>query len=295
VVLKAESAGLVRDGRPLLDQISVQVRAGEHWALLGPNGAGKSTLLRLLATYAHPTTGAVEILGRRLGRVDVFTLRPLVALVSSHLPVPPGRTVRELVLTGATGTTDLAARWTPAAADLDRARTAIAVLGLDRLAGARWPVLSQGERSRTLIARALAGQPRVLLLDEPAAGLDLPGREQLLASLARLREHQPGLATMLVTHHLEELPVSTSHALLLRDGRPVAAGQAGDVLTSDLVSACFGLPVTISRQAGRWAATAGPASQASTGTAAVSLPASTPGLAWDAPAAAPAGAASDRS
>ena len=262
VVLRADSAGLVRDGRALLAQICLQVRAGEHWALLGPNGAGKSTLLRLLATYAHPTTGTVEILGRRLGRVDVFTLRPLVTLVSSHLPVPGGRTVRELVLTGATGTTDLAARWSPAAADLDRARTAIAVMGLDRLAGARWPVLSQGERSRTLIARALAGQPKVLLLDEPAAGLDLPGREQLLASLARLREHHRDLATVLVTHHLEELPVSTSHALLLREGTPVAAGQASDVLTSDLVSACFGMPVTISRPAGRWTATACPASTA---------------------------------
>ncbi len=256
VVLRAEAVDLVRDGRPLLEQITLQVREGEHWALLGPNGAGKSTLLRLLATYAHPTSGAVHILGRRLGRVDVFTLRPLVTLVSSHLPVPPGRTVRELVLTGATGTTDLAARWAPAAADLDRARTAIAVMGLDRLAGARWPTLSQGERSRALIARALAGQPSVLLLDEPAAGLDLPGREQLLASLARLREHQPGLATVLVTHHLEELPASTSHALLLRDGAMVAAGQAGNVLTSDLVSACFGLEVTVARQAARWTVTA---------------------------------------
>ncbi len=302
VVLRADSASLVRDGRALLAQICLQVRAGEHWALLGPNGAGKSTLLRLLATYAHPTAGTVEILGRRLGRVDVFTLRPLVTLVSSHLPVPAGRTVRELVLTGATGTTDLAARWTPAAADLDRARTAIAVMGLDRLAGVRWPVLSQGERSRTLIARALAGQPRVLLLDEPAAGLDLPGREQLLASLARLREHQPDLATVLVTHHLEELPVSTSHALLLRAGIQVAAGQAGDVLTSEMVSACFGTPVTISRQAGRWAATAGqaaPAGQVATSGPAspagpVNLPGSTPGRAGDAAAAAPAGAVSDR-
>ncbi|HEX9066876.1 MAG TPA: ATP-binding cassette domain-containing protein [Streptosporangiaceae bacterium] len=257
VVLRAEAVDLVKDGRPLLDQITLRVRGGEHWALLGPNGAGKSTLLRLLATYAHPTSGTVDILGRRLGRTDVFTLRPLVTLVSSHLPVPARRSVRELVLTGATGTTDLAARWSPAAADLDRARTAIAVMGLDSLAGARWPVLSQGERSRALIARALAGQPRVLLLDEPAAGLDLPGREQLLASLARLRDHQPGLATILVTHHLEELPASTSHALLLRDGAMVAAGPAADVLTSDLVSACFGFPVTISRQAGRWTAAAG--------------------------------------
>ncbi|HUZ55346.1 MAG TPA: ATP-binding cassette domain-containing protein [Streptosporangiaceae bacterium] len=256
VVLRAEGVDLVRGGRLLLDQVTLTVRAGELWALLGPNGAGKSTLLRLLATYAHPTRGQVDILGQRLGRVDVFTLRPLVGLVTSHHRVPHGRTVRDVVLTGATGTIDLMARWQPAAADLSRADAAIEVMGLGSLAGARWPVLSQGERGRTLIARALVGQPRVLLLDEPAAGLDLAGREQLLASLDDLRERQPALATVVVTHHLEELPASTSHALLLRDGTMVAAGPASDTLTSDLVSACFGYPVTIASNAGRWTCTA---------------------------------------
>jgi iron complex transport system ATP-binding protein len=164
--------------------------------------------------------------------------------------------VREVVLTGATGTIDLMARWQPAPADLSRAEAAIEAMGLGSLAGARWPVLSQGERGRTLIARALVGQPLVLLLDEPAAGLDLAGREQLLASLDDLRERQPALATVVVTHHLEELPASTSHALLLREGAMVAAGPVRDTLTSDLVSACFGYPVTITTNAGRWACTA---------------------------------------
>jgi iron complex transport system ATP-binding protein len=257
VVFRADGIDLIRDGRVLLDQLTFTVRTGEHWALLGPNGAGKSTLLRLLATYAHPTSGRVDILGRRLGHVDVFTLRPLIALVSSHQPVHAARTVRELVLTGTTGTIDLRARWAPSAADVRQADAAIDVMGLRALAGTRWPVLSQGERSRALIARGLAARPRVLLLDEPAAGLDLAGREQLLACVDDMRERLPGLATVLVTHHLEELPVTTSHALLLRDGRMLAAGPAAEVLTSDLVSACFGHPVTIARHAGRWTCTAG--------------------------------------
>jgi iron complex transport system ATP-binding protein len=260
IVFRAHGIDLIRDGRLLLDQVTFTVRAGEHWALLGPNGAGKSTLLRLLATYAHPTRGRVDILGRRLGRTDVFALRPAIALVSSHQPVHPARTVRELVLTGATGTTDLMARWKPTAAHLRQADAAVEMMGLRPVAEVRWPVLSQGERSRALIARALMGQPQVLLLDEPAAGLDLAGREQLLARIDDLRERQPILATVLVTHHLEELPSSTSHAILLRDGRMVATGAAADVLTSDLVSICFDYPVAIARHAGRWTCTAQPAS-----------------------------------
>src|SRR5215831_11586723 len=156
------------------------------------------------------------------------------------------------MLTGAAGSTAMLAGWKPTAADFARADTAIEVMGLLRVAEARWPALSQGERARTLIARALMGTPRVLLLDEPAAGLDLAGREQLLASLDALRDEQPALATVLVTHHLEELPATTSHALLLRDGRMLAAGPAAEVLTTELVSACFDYPVVIARQSGRW-------------------------------------------
>ncbi len=259
ILLRADSVDLVRAGRLLLDQVSVTVRAGQQWALLGPNGAGKSTLLRLLATYVHPTRGQVDVLGHRLGRVDVFTLRPHIALVSTHRRVEPARTVRDVVLTGITGTLDLAALWTPADADLDNADEVMKVMGLSALAGARWPTLSQGERGRTLIARALLGQPRVLLLDEPAAGLDVAGREQLLASIADLSRNRPALATVVVTHHLEELPVSTSHALLLLEGRTLATGPAADVLTSERVSACFGHPVTVTRNADRWSCVAQPA------------------------------------
>jgi iron complex transport system ATP-binding protein len=268
VVLRAADVDLVRGSKLLLDQVSITIRAGEHWALLGPNGAGKSTLLQIMATYAHPTRGQVDILGQRLGRVDVFTLRPLIGHVSPHHRVEPRRRVRDVVLTGATGTIELVQRRESTADEQSRATALIGLMGLDGLADARWQVLSQGERGRTLIARALMAQPRLLLLDEPAAGLDVPGREQLLASLDELRERQPGLATVLVTHHLEELPVSTTHALLLRGGRMLAAGPAAEMLTTELASACFGYPITIRRHAGRWAAVAGQAAPSRPGTAA---------------------------
>jgi len=259
-VLRVQSVDLeVHSGRLLLDQVTFTVRSGEHWALLGPNGAGKSTLLRILSTYAHPTRGQVDILGYRLGRVNVFTLRPWIGFVTPQHPLRTALTVREVVLTGATGTIELPPRRVPTGSELRRAGVLIDLLGLAPLAEARWPLLSHGERSRTLIARALMPEPRLLLLDEPAAGLDVAGREQLLASLDDLRGRLPDLATVLVTHHLEELPSSTSHALLLREGRVVAAGPAADVLTTEQVSTCFDYPIAIARHAGRWASVASPA------------------------------------
>jgi len=254
IVFQAASVDLVRDSRLLLDQVSVAIRAGEHWALLGPNGAGKSTLLQIMATYAYPSRGHAEVLGHRLGRVDVFTLRPWIGLVSSHHRVDSHRTVREVVLTGITGTIQLVPRRETSTDELSRATALIELMGLAGRADAPWQVLSQGERGRSLIARALMARPRLLLLDEPAAGLDVAGREQLLASLDDLRLQQPGLATVLVTHHLEELPASTTHALLLRGGRILAAGAIDDVLTTELATACFGHAVAVSRLAGRWAA-----------------------------------------
>ena len=161
--------------------------------------------------------------------------------------------MREVVLTGATGTIELVPRRQPGTGELARADAAIALMGLTGLAGSRWLTLSQGERGRTLIARALLTPAQILLLDEPAAGLDLAGREQLLISLDEVSRQRPELATILVTHHIEELPASTSHAILLRAGRSVAAGPSEAVLTSELISACFDYPLTITRQpTGRW-------------------------------------------
>ncbi|MEV7074471.1 ABC transporter ATP-binding protein [Streptomyces sp. NPDC091972] len=251
-VLRAEDVWLVRDGKPILQEVSLTVRAGEHWALLGANGAGKSTLLGLLGALVHPTRGTVEVLGRRLGRVDLRELRAHVGHVDPRHPLTAPLRVRDVVLTGLTNSVAPLPRWRPTPEQRDRADRLVDTLGLAGLADARWPTLSHGQRGRTLIARALMPKPRLLLLDEPATGLDLPGREQLIDALDVLRRGHPALATVLVTHHLEELPPGTSHALLLREGRVLAQGRASEVLTGDQVGKCFDLPLVLDRREGRW-------------------------------------------
>ncbi|MCI3273237.1 ABC transporter ATP-binding protein [Streptomyces cylindrosporus] len=251
-VLRAEDVHVVRDGRPILQEVSLTVRAGEHWALLGANGAGKSTLLSLLGARVHPSRGSVEVLGRRLGLVDVRELRSYVGHVDPRHPLAEPLRVRDVVLTGLTNSVVPLPRWRPTAEQEERAERLIATLGLAERRESRWPTLSQGQRGRTLIARALMPEPRLLLLDEPATGLDLPGREQLIAALDELRLAHPTLATVLVTHHLEELPPGTTHALLLRDGRVLAQGPAAGVLTGDQVGKCFDLPLSLTRHDGRW-------------------------------------------
>ncbi|MFB6711958.1 MULTISPECIES: ABC transporter ATP-binding protein [unclassified Streptomyces] len=255
-VIRADGVSLVRDGTVLLDSVSLIVRSGEHWALLGANGAGKSTLLGLLGAVNHPTRGSVEVLGRTLGRVDLRELRSLLGHVNPRHPLRSPLSVHEVVLTGLTNSVEPVPRWSASTEQRARAERLLKMLGMGGKTGSRWPALSQGERGRTLIARALMPRPRLLLLDEPATGLDLAAREQLLDSLDTLREEHPELATVLVTHHLEELPASTTHAMLLRGGRCVASGPADEVLTTDQVSDCFGHPVRISRTDGRWAARA---------------------------------------
>jgi len=238
----------------LLDDINWHVRPGEHWALLGPNGAGKSTLLRIAGGLRHPSAGTVDVLGRRLGRVDVRTLWPLIGFVNPTLrPPPPDLAVEDVVLTGATGTIQpLWDRYGPP----ERRRVArlLEVMGVARLVGREYGTCSDGERGRVLIARALMPAPRLLLLDEPTAGLDMAGREGLLAALAQLAGEEPDLASVVVSHHLEDLPVATDHALLLNGGRVVAEGAVDDVLTDDVVSRCFGIEVRIHRAGGRWTA-----------------------------------------
>ncbi|WP_327708237.1 ATP-binding cassette domain-containing protein [Streptomyces sp. NBC_00464] len=255
-VIRADRVSLVRDGNVLLDSVSLTVRSGEHWALLGANGAGKSTLLGLLGAVTHPTRGTVEVLGRTLGRVDLRELRTLLGHVDPRHPLRSPLTVNQVVLTGLTNSVEPLPRWSPVAEQRERAERLLKMLGMGSRTQSRWPALSQGERGRTLIARALMPQPRLLLLDEPATGLDLAAREQLLESLDALREEHPELATVLVTHHLEELPASTTHAMLLRGGRCMARGPADHVLTTDQVSDCFGHPVRITRADGRWTARA---------------------------------------
>ncbi|MFD8333790.1 ABC transporter ATP-binding protein [Streptomyces solisilvae] len=253
-VLKLSDVDVVRDGTPLLASISLTVHQGEHWALLGSNGAGKSTLLSLAGALVHPTHGTVEVLGRTLGRVDLRELRSFVGHVDPRHPLRSPLRVRDVVLTGLTNTVEPVPRRQPTAEQRDRADRLLTTLGMGGKLDARWPTLSQGQRGRVLIARALMPLPRLLLLDEPATGLDLAAREQLLESLDTLRRDHPELATVLVTHHLEELPASTTHAMLLRAGECLASGAVDEVVTTDHITKCFDHPVHITRTDGRWTA-----------------------------------------
>ena len=246
--------------KALLEGIGWEVRAGERWALLGPNGAGKTTLLTLAGAVDFPSRGTVEILGEAMGRTDVPRLREAIGFVDARAGArfAPMLSVRQVVRTGATATIGyFEERLT--GLDVDRADMLLGLFRLGALAERRFADCSQGERKRALIARALVARPRLVLLDEPGAGLDLPGREILLGALSRLADDDPGLAVVLTTHHLEELPASTTHALLLREGRAVASGPVDEALRSESASACFGLPVEVARVDGRWTARTVPA------------------------------------
>ncbi|WP_235618825.1 ABC transporter ATP-binding protein [Embleya scabrispora] len=229
------------------------VREGERWALLGHNGAGKSTILALAGALRFPGNGAVTVLGKRLGKVDVREVRAQVGAVNAALRVPEYLTVTDYVLTGASGTVQpLYGKYGPA--EHARAAELIALLGLERLARREIAVCSQGERGRARIARALMPDPRLLLLDEPANALDLPSREELLEAIDSLTREYPRLTLVIVTHHLEELPTAVSHALLLRRGATVASGPVREVMTDANLSECFGIPLTVRAEDGRWAA-----------------------------------------
>ena len=254
-VWRWDSAAGVR--RPILDRVDWEAGSGELWALLGPNGAGKTTLLTVLGAVEFPSSGSVEILGERLGRTDVFRLRERIGFVDARLgrSFAPELTVAEVVRTGSTGTIGLfEERLGPH--DREHAATQLVTLGIAHLADRRFTVCSHGERTRALIARALVARPRLLLLDEPGSGLDLGGRETLLTALGRVVADDPELTVVVTTHHLEELPQATTHALLLRDGRIVSAGPVAATLTAGALGACFGLDVQVVRSNGRWHATA---------------------------------------
>jgi iron complex transport system ATP-binding protein len=240
-------------GAQLLRELSWVVRAGEHWALLGPNGAGKSTLLSVVGAMRHPSSGRVAVLGSTLGRVDVRELRAYVGMVAPSLRLPGRMTVEQVVLTGVTGSIQ-PARGGYSDAEHARASSLLELLGCAALAGRTVDGCSQGERQRVRIARALMASPPLLLLDEPSAALDLTARETLLAALNALADTQPWLATVLVAHQLEDLPPSTTHALLLRHGHVVAAGPVDEVLTGAPLSACFGMEVRVRRDDDRWTA-----------------------------------------
>jgi iron complex transport system ATP-binding protein len=247
-------------GAVLLDGVTIDVARGRHLALLGLNGSGKTTVLRVLATRLYPSSGGVEVLGVRFGSGDLREVRTRVALVSVALDELDRARARvdHLVAAAATGST-----WPvgdPFASGHDdieqRVLRALARVGIAHLAHRRVDTLSQGERQRVRIARAVSIDPELLLLDEPFAGMDLAGRELLIADLDRLLAEPDGPTVVIVTHHLEELPSSIVEVVLLRGGRVVAAGPTATTLTDEHVSDAFGLPVRVRGEAGRWSAIA---------------------------------------
>ncbi|HEY3260092.1 MAG TPA: ABC transporter ATP-binding protein [Pseudonocardiaceae bacterium] len=237
-----------RGASTLLDSVNWRVELDERWVILGPNGAGKTTLLRLAGAELHPSSGVVDVLGERLGRTNVFELRPRIGFCSAAVAgrVPGHELVRDLVLSAGYA---VLGRWREAYHEIDtgRAEALLDAFGVAPLAGRRYDTLSEGERKRVLIARALMTDPELLLLDEPAAGLDLSGREDLVARLSELAMDPDAPALVLVTHHVEEIPPGFTHVLLMRDGGIVTQGLLDEVLTSVSLSATFGQPLVLER------------------------------------------------
>jgi iron complex transport system ATP-binding protein len=259
-VVELDGVGVTVDGSTILSGVTLTIEAREHLAVLGPNGSGKTTLLRVLSSYRYPTRGQATVLGARFGHSDLRELRPRIGFVSTALDELLRGTAAALPLVAAAraGSTWPDQHTLDDPADVAAAERALRRAGAHHLADRRVDTLSQGERQRVRIARALATEPELLLLDEPFAGLDLGGRESLLADLDAVLTEPDGPTVVLVVHHLEELPTSIRSALLLRDGAVVAGGPVGEVLVDGHVSAAFGLPVTVRAQDGRWWARARP-------------------------------------
>lgn len=256
-VLELSSVGLDRGGKTLLHSVDWQVKEDERWVIMGPNGAGKTTLLQLAGARIHPTRGVVGILDEVMGAVDVFELRPRIGLASASLAaqIPEQETVLNVVVTASYGITG---RWREQYEKQD-ARRAFGLLetwGMATFMNRTFASLSEGERKRVQIARALMTDPELLLLDEPGAGLDLAGREDLISRLTDLARDPEAPAIVLVTHHLEEVPPGFTHAMLLREGSVVAAGPIDSVLTEDNLGTAFDLPLKVSHRDGRYTAVA---------------------------------------
>jgi len=254
-VLKLRGVSVRRETSLLLRNVDWTAHEDERWIVIGPNGAGKTTLLQVAATLLHPTEGTVEVLGERLGDVDVFELRPRIGLTSASLAerVPASEKVIDLVLTASYA---ILGRWKEEyeSSDVTRAVELLDALGCAHLIRRRFATLSEGERKRVQIARAMMPDPEMLLLDEPAAGLDLGGREDLLRRLSVLAANPKAPMMVLVTHHVEEVPDGFTHAMLLRRGAVLTAGPIEEVFTAKNLSRCFGIPLEIERHEKRWRA-----------------------------------------
>lgn len=246
-----------REGRNIVDRVTWSVSEDQRWVVLGPNGAGKTTLLQLADTLMHPTSGTVSVLGETLGRTDVFELRPRIGFASSAMArrIPRDETVLNTVMTAAYSVTG---RWREDYETIDerRARRVLADWRLEHLAERLFGTLSDGEQKRVQIARAVMTDPELLLLDEPTASLDLGAREELLQLLGGYAASPTTPAMVMVTHHVEEIPLGFTHVLLLRDGGVVAAGPLAETLTPQALTEAFGMPITLTQDAGRYAARA---------------------------------------
>src|SRR3954468_851605 len=246
---------IVRNGSTLINDITWEVDESDRWVVIGPNGAGKTTLLQILAAQIHPSSGVAGLLGEVLGTTDVFELRPRIGLTSAALAerIPRGERVHDVVVSASYA---VVGRWREQYDGLDhgRADELLAQLRVDHLADRTFGTLREGERKRVQIARALMTDPELLLLDEPAAGLDLTGRESLVRTLAVLALDEESPATVLVSHHVEEIPPGFTHGLLLRKGAVVAGGPLEEVLTEEVISATFGMPLLLSHEDDRWSA-----------------------------------------
>ena len=256
-ILQLSDISVRRGDRVILGPLNWQVLEGQRWVILGPNGAGKTTLLQICSSLIHPTTGEIHILGERLGRVDVFELRTRIGLTSSALveQLSPDELVMDVVLTAAYA---MLGRWQEKYDlwDESRAMALLTALGVRELGERLFGSLSEGEKKRVQIARALMADPELLLLDEPASSLDLGGREDLLRRIESLSRDPLAPATVIVTHHIEEIPVGTTHALLLRDGVAVAQGEVASVITDQNLTQAYGLAITVQTEGGRFFARA---------------------------------------
>ncbi|MGA8994457.1 MAG: ABC transporter ATP-binding protein [Nocardioidaceae bacterium] len=255
VVLSLSGVAVVRDGATLLADVDWTIREGERWAVLGPNGAGKTTLLQVAGAALFPTRGRVELLGEVFGEVDLGELRTRVGMSSALLAdrIPSHEKALDVVITASYG---VVGRWRESydPSDVRRAEGLLGRVGLRAFTDRRFGTLSEGERKRVLLARALMTDPELLLLDEPAAGLDLGGREDLVSTLSSLALDEVAPATVLVSHHVEEIPPGFTHVLLLREGAVVAAGPLEQVLTAEVLSETFGMPLLLGHEDGRWSA-----------------------------------------
>jgi iron complex transport system ATP-binding protein len=252
-VLELRDVSVRRGDRTILGPLNFAIKPGERWVVLGPNGAGKSTLLQILATRFFPTTGSVKLLDKEMGRTDLSELRTQIGICGALISedIPSDEKVRDVVLTAAYA---ILGRWNEAYDlwDESRAVALLTTFGVRELADRTYGTLSEGERKRVQISRALMADPELLLLDEPAAGLDLGGREDLLRRFSIFASDPLAPASILVTHHIEEIPVGTTHALILKDGHVAVSGPINDVITTEHISAIFGLPITVAREGERF-------------------------------------------